>query len=557
MWAEIVFVISTLAFAIVYPISAYPLQQTVEMAKDAVSKAAPVQPTGLNKTSYLETIAGIVHYFKEYQSSDGAIIDPYEHKEIQYSTPCYAHAAATLIATGYNKNNTLLESASRALTKALTELAENMCAEMHCNFFTMPCMFAYILLKNKVDKQTVSKWDQLAAQIDPEKVYYNTGNNWGVVALTGEYLRYKLGFSNSTTWLENELKEQFSKGHFTANGQYQDRSGYGGHLNPMPYDHFPRKYLAVMMERGYNLSLASDLQNLLDIAAWVSLLLQSPWGELPTGGRSSQHQWNEAVQTVTYELYANKSAMQGDMVSALAFKRAAHLAHASVRRWRRNTNDLFIVKNRFDPSVRHGFESYSFHSNYNLLPASMLATAYFYANDSIMEGPSPADVGGFAFEIPDFHKIIVNVAGMYLEIETDADPHYDSTGLTRVHAPGVEPLIMPTAGSAQKDGSIAIGLIYYDGQTWSNLSSVGYLQNVTYKLNVMSINTSYGGIHIDWDISHAHQPYRTFWQEYYIYPDRVEVINTTNPFTHTETPSCVDFMKSIITNIRDKLLLKK
>jgi hypothetical protein len=102
----------------------------------------------------------------------------------------------------------------------------------------MPCMFAYILLKNKVDKQTVSKWDQLAAQIDPEKVYYNTGNNWGVVALTGEvchnfsqsntvsilvklyvqYLRYKLGFSNSTTWLENELKEQFSKGHFTANG---------------------------------------------------------------------------------------------------------------------------------------------------------------------------------------------------------------------------------------------------------------------------------------------------------------------------------------------------
>jgi hypothetical protein len=218
MWAEIVFVISTLAFAIVYPISAYPLQQTVEMAKDAVSKAAPVQPTGLNKTSYLETIAGIVHYFKEYQSSDGAIIDPYEHKEIQYSTPCYAHAAATLIATGYNKNNTLLESASRALTKALTELAENMCAEMHCNFFTMPCMFAYILLKNKVDKQTVSKWDQLAAQIDPEKVYYNTGNNWGVVALTGEYLRYKLGFSNSTTWLENELKEQFSKGHFTANG---------------------------------------------------------------------------------------------------------------------------------------------------------------------------------------------------------------------------------------------------------------------------------------------------------------------------------------------------
>src|SRR5690348_15588150 len=46
---------------------------------------------------------------------------------------------------------------------------------------------------------------------------------------------------------------------------------------------------------------------LLDRGAWTSLMIQSPWysislsftysrGELPTGGRSSQHQWNEAVQ---------------------------------------------------------------------------------------------------------------------------------------------------------------------------------------------------------------------------------------------------------------------
>ena len=44
-----------------------------------------------------------------------------------------------------------------------------------------------------------------------------------------------------------------------STGQYQDRSGYDSYLNPMPYDHYPRKYLAVMMEMGYNLSYSDVL----------------------------------------------------------------------------------------------------------------------------------------------------------------------------------------------------------------------------------------------------------------------------------------------------------
>jgi hypothetical protein len=45
-------------------------------------------------------------------------------------------------------------------------------------------------------------------------------------------------------------------------------------------------------------------------------------GELATGGRSSQHQWNEAVQCVIFEIYANYWKSQGNMVAARAFKRA-------------------------------------------------------------------------------------------------------------------------------------------------------------------------------------------------------------------------------------------
>lgn len=43
---------------------------------------------------------------------------------------------------------------------------------------------------------------------------------------------------------------------------------------------------------------------------------------------------------------------------------------------------------------------------YNLLPASMLATAYKYANDSILQGAGFAEVGGFVFSPEQFHKVI-------------------------------------------------------------------------------------------------------------------------------------------------------
>ena len=94
----------------------------------------------------------------------------------------------------------------------------------------------------------------------------------------------------------------------------------------------------------------------------MSLLLQSPWGELPTGGRSSQHQWNEAVSCVTYEFWATQLHNEGHSQAAGAFKRAASLSLLSLSRWHRATGEWFILKNRFDPALRYGYEGYSFYS---------------------------------------------------------------------------------------------------------------------------------------------------------------------------------------------------
>lgn len=450
------------------PLEPFPLAATVAAMKTNLA-SANVESTRLKRSDYLATISGVVHYFHHFQAEDGSILDPFLHKEFQYSTPCYAWAATALV-VGAGETN-LLDSAALALECALTELAENRPAMRHGDFFTFPVMFAYENLRGKVPSERRKKWDSLLRQIDPTKCYsdilhgkHEAVHNWNVVAISGEFLRHQDGFTDMR-FVEDYLKAQLPN--FTTTGQYRDPNV------PMAYDHFPRHFLAAMLERGYKGEHVGVLNELLERAAWTSVLIQSPCGELPTGGRSAQHQWNEAEQCVSYEIWANRKQREGDKLAAQAFKRAAHLGLQSIKRWVRPSGELWIVKNRFDPAARHGFQGYSSHSQYNLLAASMMATAWNFADDAIAEGPCPADVGGYAIALPQFHKIFANAGGMYLEIETGADPEYNSTGLIRVHKSGVEPLIGPSDSAPIVGEPLALGIAWKRGNDWKSLAQFG------------------------------------------------------------------------------------
>jgi hypothetical protein len=151
---------------------------------------------------------------------------------------------------------------------------------------------------------------------------------------------------------------------------------------------------------------------------------------------------------VTYELFASRLQSQGDAAGASLFKRASSLSLLSLRRWKQESGDWFIVKNRFSPALRHGYEDYSFLSQYNLLPASMLATAYVFADDSIEESASIAETGGFVFTIDQMHKVVASAGGYYVEIELYPDsPTHDVLGLTRMHSRIADPLVTGTAGA--------------------------------------------------------------------------------------------------------------
>lgn len=460
----------------------FPLADVVNQARTNLL-AQNIKPTSLTKADYLKVISGIVNYFRHFQMEDGRIIDPFLQKEYQYSTACYAWSAAALAASGTETN--LWPSAALALECAVSQLAEDKAASNHGDFFTFPCELAYECLRQKIPREQRERIESSFRKMDPALCYNDViregraaVHNWNVVALSGEFLRHQNGFTD-LQFVEKYLPLQFP--YFTAEGLYRDPN------NPMAYDHFPRHFLAAMIERGYNGGHRAALEELLDRAAWVSLLMQSPSGELPTGGRSAQHQWNEAQQCVTFEIWAKRAKRDGDAGAAKAFKRAAHLSLQSIQRWIRPSGELWIVKNRFDPAVRHGFQSYSSHSQYNLLAASMLATAWHFADETIMEGASPADIGGFAFALPAFHKGFANAGGMYVEIDTAADPDYNSSGLVRVHKAETESRLGLTDNAPINEGALAVGVAWKEGEQWMPLAAFGAGRMKSAKFDVLAL----------------------------------------------------------------------
>jgi hypothetical protein len=441
------------------------------------------RPSRITRQDYLLLIESNVDFWKQHQNAAGAIIDPYESKERQYSTPAFALASAILVTERHRDD--LLDASIRAMTFATEALAKHTTADRHADFYIPMLMHARRLLKDRASPSTLSQWDQQFRSLVPEACYRSTKGtgNWNLVNISGECLRRKDGLvapdqmDAQMAYIERCLASQQTD--FTAPGMYQDPN------SPLAYDAFARLWLEDALA---DMSYDGKLQD--SIAAWLrrgglsSLLLISPSGEWACGGRSAHHQWNEAELAVICEIEASRWKAAGRSDVAGSFKRAAHLALESMYRWRRPSGELWIVKNFADPKERFGFEGYSFNSQYNNLPMAMLAMAYLRADDSIVETPMPSEAGAYVFDLREiFHKVIAAAGGVYVEIDTGADPGYNATGLQRVHKSGValSPLSDSTAGHRHiaptlKDApalSISPGIQWQETSAPTTASSTG------------------------------------------------------------------------------------
>src|SRR5438309_7748543 len=62
--------------------------------------ARPWKPLGISREKYLEAVEGICRFTVQHQDARGAVIDPFLHREHQYSTPYFAVAVGALVRAG-------------------------------------------------------------------------------------------------------------------------------------------------------------------------------------------------------------------------------------------------------------------------------------------------------------------------------------------------------------------------------------------------------------------------------------------------------------------------
>jgi len=278
-------------------------------------------------------------------------------------------------------------------------------------------------------------WRDLLRQIDPYRTYSCIAPvppkpvmNWAAFAAVSEQMRIEAGIGNESAFVENQIQSQLYN--FDDNGMYRDPN------EPMVYDFVTRLQLALALDAGYDGEGRQRLEEYLDRAALPTLWMQSISGEIPFGGRSNQFLHNETFFAALCEFYASRYAKRGDLILAGEFRRAARSAVESIAFWLEQS-PVRHIKNRFPAESRFGCEDYGYFEKYMVTMGSWAYLAFRFADDSIEEFPCPCETGGYIWEPgPHFHKIFLSAGEYSVEIDTNADPHYDASGIGRIHRKG-------------------------------------------------------------------------------------------------------------------------
>ena len=251
-------------------------------------------------------------------------------------------------------------------------------------------------------------------------------HNWAAFTACSEQLRQVMGLCDSRDFIDVQVASQLQW--LDENGMYRDPN------NPMVYDLVTRGLFAVLLFHGYDGKYKNEMDSALRSAGLHTLRLQSVTGEIAFGGRSNQFLHNEAHHALICEYEARRYAAEGDTELAGRFKTSANIAVDNIEYWLAEPT-VRHIKNRFPLESRHGCENYAYFDKYMITVASFLYVAYLFCDDTIEA--AERDFTPYVYSTSaDFHKLILSASGYTLELDTDADRHYDSTGLGRIHRLG-------------------------------------------------------------------------------------------------------------------------
>ncbi|MFP4511181.1 MAG: hypothetical protein ACLFNQ_13750 [Spirochaetaceae bacterium] len=455
----------------------HPLASTIDRFEAHLSEAGRAERSRTNNTPFLrkeynEVIRAGVEYYRGCQDARGAIVDPDFEEEWHYSTPAFALAAAYLVSRGELR---FLSAAVSAIGWGCTSLASGLACQGHGNFYTSNLMKAIDWVRPAVSAKKIGEWYAELRRIDPETTYYFSDHqvskhevhNWNLLALAGEYRRFRAGLTRDSSFFDRHIDYHLAR--LTGHGFYTDGStAAGNNAHPLAYDLIGRSAFIDLLSEGYVGDRAPLISAALDRGAKTQLFFQDPNGEYACSGRSAGHIWNEAVLAQIAEWAARRFASAEPLLAA-AFRRQAQLAVSSMREWYHEPGRFYVVKNRFHPAERQGFEQYTVSTTYNLWALSALALAADNAVESIVPSEIPSERFSFAVDSgTEFHTMVAAHSGLFVAIELAGDPNYNPTGLLRIAKQGIPSQLGPSEGSVAEPrfSSLVPGAYLSHGPAW-------------------------------------------------------------------------------------------
>ena len=298
----------------------------------------------------------------------------------------------------------------------------------------------------------IERWKNLLSTIIPEKCYNKYAvakddviGNWALFSALSEFARIKLTNCDSEEFVELQIENQLHR--LDENGMYMDNLKEDVH-QPIMYDLVPRYLFTLLLHFGYRGKFYDQIDSVLKSTALMTLKMQSITGEMAFGGRSNQFVHNEPMLAIIFEFEANRYARLSDYETAGKFKAAISRALEVTEYWL-NKEPIRHIKNRFPTETRYGCEKYAYFDKYMITTASHLFSAYMISDDTVPT--AEFDDSDTCFKTSEhFHKLFMRSNGYSLEFDTNGDPHYDASGLGRVHrygAPSPICMSLPCAGN--------------------------------------------------------------------------------------------------------------
>jgi len=376
---------------------------------------------------------------------DGTCRDPYENTDRWQGGTAARFACPAAILVRRRGRRELLPLLSRVLDRLSAQLVAGTALPGGgfppgvLDLMAKEFAVAVIELQGVAESADWQRWHEALRAVRPETAFTGSAKerrgerltNYEIYAAVAEWLRRGLGAATGRDWPDHFLTASLPL--FTGNGLYRDPG------DPMLYDLSVRQNLGELLHYGYDGALQPVLAELLRRAGLCTLLMQSPLGWAPYGGRSNLFVHNEAMQAYVCETEARRWHDLSRPGLAAAFRGAARRSLGAIRPFVADCRPPHALKNRFSPATKVGRDSgYGEYAVYSLLAASLLARTYLVADRRIPAGTEwPGKRGSLLNLYPEFHRLFANCGDTQVEMDTQAQAGQDATGIGRIHRLGV------------------------------------------------------------------------------------------------------------------------